>query len=145
MVKLNITAISLLTPTFVSASTTNAAFRRQNAVPVINASFPDSSWIRAEDGTWYAFATNNPGITHVQVASAPAAAGPWTVLQQDALPKVVQLDRSLGTGCTASRRWHLCTLLCRQPLWAEPNPLYRHGDFSQPRRTFYSSNYSLRL
>ena len=81
MVELNnIAAVSLLMATLVSASTTNVAFRRQNAVPVINANFPDPSWIRVEDGTWYAFATKNLGVAHVQVASAPAATGPWTLL-----------------------------------------------------------------
>jgi beta-xylosidase len=94
----NIATVSFLTGTLASASTTNAAFRRQNAVPVINANFPDPSWIRAEDGTWYAFATNNPSITHVQVASAPAATCLWTVLQQDALPTV-------GRWCNGIEVW----------------------------------------
>src|SRR5271163_2222270 len=99
MVKLNnIAAVSLLATRFASASTSKAAFRRQNAVPVINANFPDPSWIRARDGTWYAFATNNPGVTHVQVASAPAATGPWTVLNKDALATV-------GAWCDGIEVW----------------------------------------
>jgi hypothetical protein len=101
MVKLNsTTTVTFVATSVVSASMTNAAFRRQNAVLVINANFPDPSWIRAKDGTWYAFATNNPGVTHVQVASAPAATGPWTVLQQDALPTV-------GVWCDGIEVWAL--------------------------------------
>jgi len=129
----NIAAISLLTATWVSASTTNSAFHRQNAAPMINANFPDPSQIRAEDGTWYAFATNNLGVAYVQMALALAATGPWTVLQQDALPTVgdvVQWNRNLGTRCSASRRRYLCTLLRRQPFWAKSNPL--HGYCTSP-------------
>jgi len=100
MVKLSdIAAISLVAASFASATTMDdVVFRRQNAVPVINANFPDPSWIRATDGTWYAYATNNPGVTHVQVASAPSATGPWTVLKKEALPTV-------GAWCNGIEVW----------------------------------------
>lgn len=99
MVQLNnIAAVSLLTVSFATASTPKAAFRRQSAVPVMNANFPDPSWIRTTDGTWYAFATNDPGVRHVQVASAPAATGPWNVLSKDALPTV-------GAWCNGIEVW----------------------------------------
>ena len=65
---------------------------------MINENFPDPSWIRAEDGTCYAFATNNPVVTLVQLASAPAATGHWTVLPQDALPTV-------GAWCNGIEVW----------------------------------------
>src|ERR1700734_919920 len=94
----NIAAVSLLMTTLVSGSMTNAAFRRQNVVTVINANLPDPSWISAEDRAWHAFATNNPGVTHVQLASAPAATDPWTVLQKDAFPTV-------GVWCNGIEVW----------------------------------------
>ena len=101
MVKLNkIAAVSLLAARFASASTSKAVFRRQNAVPIINANSPNPSWIRAQDGIWCAFATNNPGVTHVQVASAPAATGPWTVPNKDALATV-------GAWCNEIEVWAL--------------------------------------
>jgi hypothetical protein len=59
----------------------------QNATPVISSNLADPDFIRAADGAWNAFATNYKGM-HVQVASAPTASGPWTVLPEDALPQV---------------------------------------------------------
>jgi beta-xylosidase len=142
----NIAAASLLTATLVSASTANAAFRRQNANPVINDNFPDTSWIRAEDGTWYAFATNNPGVTHVQLASAPAAAGPWTVLQRDTLLKVEAWCNGIEVRAPDVRQvadGSYVLYYAGSPYG--PDALHGHGDFSQSRRTLSSSSCSLRL
>jgi beta-xylosidase len=60
--------------------------RQTNISPVINANFPDPSILQDGD-TWYAFGTNSGGH-NVQVATAPAVGGPYTVLDQDLLPKV---------------------------------------------------------
>lgn len=46
--------------------------------PALNADFPDPSILKDSDGKWYAFATAGGG-KQVQVASAPAPGGPWTL------------------------------------------------------------------
>ncbi|CAN8096711.1 unnamed protein product [Discula destructiva] len=54
----------------------------------LNRDFPDPSIEQDWDGTWYAFATSNKpnGNCNIQVATASSPDGPWTWLDQDALP-----------------------------------------------------------
>lgn len=55
--------------------------------PMINASFADPGILRAGDGLWYAFATNNPNTGfNVPRASAPEPLGPWERIDGDAMP-----------------------------------------------------------
>ena len=53
--------------------------------PVIAANFPDPSIIQV-GSSWYSFATNN-GVHNVQIATSNDF-NTWTVLDQDALPRV---------------------------------------------------------
>lgn len=60
---------------------------RGGADPVLDANFADPSIFRDEDGQWYAFATEGNG-RRVQAAQAPAAEGPWRLLEDvDLLPR----------------------------------------------------------
>lgn len=52
---------------------------------------------QAWDGTWYAFATNGNGF-NVQVGKASSPDGPWTWMDQDALP-------NSGSWTTGSDNW----------------------------------------
>ncbi|KAI5461253.1 glycosyl hydrolase [Mariannaea sp. PMI_226] len=53
--------------------------------PVIDADFPDPSILQDADGKWLTFATSGNGH-HVQIATADEPFGPWTLLDQEALP-----------------------------------------------------------
>lgn len=55
-------------------------------IQAITTDFADPS-ILFTGGTWYAYATGNYG-KKVQIASASAFDGPWTVLSDDGLPDV---------------------------------------------------------
>lgn len=82
-----IVAAALLLVRTTSAIPANI-FRRADETPVIDANFPDPAIYLDDDGTYYAYATNSGGI-NVQVATASAVAGPWTVLSaHDALPTI---------------------------------------------------------
>nr|AFW16060.1 putative beta-xylosidase [Phanerodontia chrysosporium] len=54
--------------------------------PVITSNFPDPSFVKGLDGTWYAFSTNSGG-KHVPVANSPDFIT-WTLTGADALPTV---------------------------------------------------------
>ncbi|KAL8409998.1 hypothetical protein RB594_008187 [Gaeumannomyces avenae] len=49
--------------------------------PAMDVDFPDSAIVQDKDGSWYAFGTSGNG-KNIQVATAPAATGPWTHLSQ---------------------------------------------------------------
>lgn len=78
-------------------SATSSSKTAATRAPVLQLNFPDPSILRDEDGTWYAFATAGNG-RQVQVASAPAASGPWTYLDDDVLP-------SPGGWTTGQNTW----------------------------------------
>ncbi|KAH7166092.1 glycosyl hydrolase [Dactylonectria macrodidyma] len=61
--------------------------KRQDAAlaPVIDQNFPDPAVLQDADGQWVSFSTSGGGY-HIQVATADDPFGPWTVLDQDALP-----------------------------------------------------------
>lgn len=53
--------------------------------PVLNVDFPDPAILQDSGDKWYAYATAGNG-KQVQVASASAPGGPWTLEGADALP-----------------------------------------------------------
>jgi len=79
-------AVAALLLSCASATPMNWGFlERDTDQPVINLDFPDPTIL--EDGNnFYAFATGGNGH-NIQVATASSKYGPWTVLQQDALPR----------------------------------------------------------
>ncbi|KAF7542619.1 hypothetical protein G7Z17_g11418 [Cylindrodendrum hubeiense] len=60
--------------------------KRDDLAPAIDQNFPDPALLQDSDGKWVSFATSGGGY-HIQVATADDAFGPWTVLDQDALPE----------------------------------------------------------
>ena len=54
--------------------------------PVITSNFPDPSFVKGLDGTWYAFSTNSGGL-HIPVANSVDFVT-WNLTGQDALPTV---------------------------------------------------------
>lgn len=60
--------------------------RRADLAPVIDQNFPDPALLQDSTGKWVSFATSGNGY-HIQVATADEVWGPWTVLEQDALPE----------------------------------------------------------
>lgn len=54
--------------------------------PIINATFPDPSFVQANATTWVAFATTGRG-KNIQVATSSDPLGEWNLLQDDALPE----------------------------------------------------------
>ncbi|KAL8383155.1 hypothetical protein RB595_006760 [Gaeumannomyces hyphopodioides] len=49
--------------------------------PAMSVDFPDPAIVQDKDGSWYAFGTSG-NSKNIQVATAPAATGPWTYLSQ---------------------------------------------------------------
>ncbi|KAK6189427.1 hypothetical protein LQW54_013266 [Pestalotiopsis sp. IQ-011] len=58
---------------------------KRAGTPEFEADFPDPSIMQDADGLWYSFATASNG-KQVQVARGFTASGPWTYIDQDALP-----------------------------------------------------------
>lgn len=72
--------------------------------PSLDRDFPDPSIVKDSDGKWYAFATTD-GRRNVQVATAPAARGPWTLLENvDALPDTGRWTDGQNTWAPDVRR-----------------------------------------
>lgn len=80
-----LSAAALLAGLVTSSPLQKLNARQTTINPVISDNFPDPAILQDTDGTWYAFSTDNGG-NNVPVASAPAPAGPWTVLSNDLLP-----------------------------------------------------------
>lgn len=83
---LTVAALLALTQEANSSPLHNLQSRATAINPVISSNFADPSILQDSDGTWYAFATNNNPGPNVPAASAPAPAGPWTVLSNDLMP-----------------------------------------------------------
>lgn len=83
-------------PTVAAMNSVPKPVARPVTDPLIEADFADPDMIKV-GGTYYAYATN-AGQHNVQVAKAPAAEGPWTVLNDDALP-------ALGVWAETGMTW----------------------------------------
>ncbi|KAH8882855.1 glycosyl hydrolase family 43 protein [Thozetella sp. PMI_491] len=68
-----------------------------NKSAVVSRDFPDPAIVQDTDGQWYTFATAGNG-NNIQVAKASSPGGPWTYLNQDALP-------STGDWTTGANSW----------------------------------------
>ncbi|OJJ46176.1 hypothetical protein ASPZODRAFT_67443 [Penicilliopsis zonata CBS 506.65] len=67
-----------------------AAKRAKGPWLALDTDFPDPSFIKGEDGTWYAFGTNSNG-KRVQVATSPDFVS-WTLLDKEALPTFAEWE-----------------------------------------------------
>ncbi|KAF7523622.1 hypothetical protein G7054_g11686 [Neopestalotiopsis clavispora] len=76
---------------------------KRAASPEMEKDFPDPSIMQDSDGQWYAFATAGNG-KQVQVAKASASSGPWTYIDQDALPNPGSWTTSKNTWAPDVRR-----------------------------------------
>ncbi|KAK3377795.1 glycosyl hydrolase family 43 protein [Podospora didyma] len=89
--------ISLATIFLSLALSFTALVEAASKSPLMDRDFPDPSILQDTDGMWYAFATAS-GNKNIQVARAPAPAGPWQYIDQDMLP-------STGSWTTGRNTW----------------------------------------